>query len=210
MAIPSQHRTFHCSGKSDSTKISLPAFQSMSPVHELAASGRHERHSSLPWAGRSTVIRIECSAVYTLRCIFMARMVYVAEHFMPGVPTGPRAGRAAAARRRWGTGATASRSGRRGGRWYTRGASCWARPRCSGPSGPPAGPTPPGPRDLVILATHGDCRPGVPANAAAAAARAGCGRAGASGSATRADRTRSVRGARIIISVDLRAQGREL
>ena len=30
MAIPSQHRTFHCSGKSDSTTISRPTFQSIS------------------------------------------------------------------------------------------------------------------------------------------------------------------------------------
>ena len=30
------------------------------------------RQSSQPWAGRSTDIRIECSAVYNLRCIFMA------------------------------------------------------------------------------------------------------------------------------------------
>ena len=32
------------------------------------------RHSSRPWAGRSTDIRIECSAVYTLRYLFMARI----------------------------------------------------------------------------------------------------------------------------------------
>ena len=33
-----------------------------------------DRHSSLPRAGRSTDIRIECSAVYTLRCLYMARI----------------------------------------------------------------------------------------------------------------------------------------
>ena len=30
------------------------------------------RHSSRPWASRSMDIRIECSAVYTLRCLYMA------------------------------------------------------------------------------------------------------------------------------------------
>ena len=33
------------------------------------------RHSSRPWAGRLTAIRIECSAVYTLRCLHMARIM---------------------------------------------------------------------------------------------------------------------------------------
>ena len=32
------------------------------------------RHSSRLRAGRSTDIRIECSAVYTLRCLYMARI----------------------------------------------------------------------------------------------------------------------------------------
>ena len=33
------------------------------------------RHSSRPWAGRSADIRTECSAVYTLRCLYMARIM---------------------------------------------------------------------------------------------------------------------------------------
>ena len=46
------------------------------PRHnQIAQSDRHgSRHSSRPWAGRSTDIRIERSAVYTLRCLFMARI----------------------------------------------------------------------------------------------------------------------------------------
>ena len=39
----------------------------------------HFRHSSRPWAGRLTDIRIECSAVYTLRCLFMARITSISE-----------------------------------------------------------------------------------------------------------------------------------
>ena len=50
------------------------------------------RHSSRPRAGRSTDIRIECSAVYTLRCLYMARITSREETFriawiLPLLPT---------------------------------------------------------------------------------------------------------------------------
>ena len=40
----------------------------------VRSSSSTSHHISRPWAGRSTDIRVECSAVYTLRCIFMARI----------------------------------------------------------------------------------------------------------------------------------------
>ena len=39
-----------------------------------SSSSQRIRHSFRPRAGRSTDIRIECSAVYTLRCLYMARI----------------------------------------------------------------------------------------------------------------------------------------
>ena len=39
-----------------------------------ARAGRRALVGSRPWAGRSTDIRIEFSAVYTLRSLFMARI----------------------------------------------------------------------------------------------------------------------------------------
>ena len=44
--------------------------------HKAISNKRHSSrpHSFRPWAGGSTDILIECSAIYTLRCPFMARI----------------------------------------------------------------------------------------------------------------------------------------
>ena len=67
----SRHSTGH-SPRSENKYCSQPAMQ---PGYRPNVTTEESlRHSSRSWAGRSTDIRIECSVVYTLRCLYMARI----------------------------------------------------------------------------------------------------------------------------------------
>ena len=70
---------------------SLRVFQLECSSPRAALQWHRSRHSSRRWAERSTDIRIECSAVYTLQCLCMARPSHAGQgHAGQGLTRGPK------------------------------------------------------------------------------------------------------------------------